>query len=74
MNTNSQDEADYGFGWSQFNSNYTPSNGYESMYEAFQFRDAHTLGGSSISGQFYTYDGSGYLYQMRGDINLFKVI
>ena len=42
------------------------------MYEAFQFRDSHTLEGSSISGQFYTYDGSGYLYQMRGDINFIQ--
>jgi polycystin 1L2 len=65
----SQDNANYGFGWSQFDSTYTPLNGYESIYEAFQFKTADTLQGSSIQGIYNTYDGSGYLYEMRGKLS-----
>jgi polycystin 1L2 len=69
LNANSQDQSNYGFGWSQFNSSYLPSNGYKSIYSAFQFKDAQSLQGSSIPGQFSTYDGSGYLYEMRGQLS-----
>jgi polycystin 1L2 len=65
----SQDNANYGFGWSQFDSIYTPPNGYESIYEAFQYKIADTLQGSSIQGIYNTYDGSGYLYEMRGKLS-----
>ena len=69
LNANSQEQKHFGFGWSQHNSSYIPSNEYQSIYKAFQFRDAQSLQGSSIPGQFYTYDGSGYLYEMRGQLS-----
>ena len=64
-----QDEQNYGFGWSQFNFNYTPPYGYQSMFDSFQFKDAHTLQGSSIQGKSGAYDGSGYLYEIRGQLS-----
>jgi uncharacterized membrane protein YagU involved in acid resistance len=65
----SQDNANYGFGWSQFDSTYTPPNGFPSIYAAFQYKTAETLQGSSIQGIYGTYDGSGYLYEMRGKLS-----
>jgi len=60
----------FGFGWSQFNSNYSPPNGYESLYEAFRFKDAQALDNSlSQHGKFNTYDASGYVYEMRGKLS-----
>jgi polycystin 1L2 len=65
----SQDNANYGFGWSQFDSTYTPPNGYESIYKSFQYKTADTLQGSTIQGIYESYDGSGYLYEMRGKLS-----
>jgi polycystin 1L2 len=64
-----QDNANYGFGWSQFDPKYTPPNGYELIYEAFQYKTADSLQGSPIDGIYDTYDGSGYLYEMRGKLS-----
>jgi len=69
LNSQTQEKGSYGFGWTQFNQSYTPSNGYQSIYNAFQFKDANTLQGSSIQGKFATYDGSGYLYELRGKLD-----
>jgi polycystin 1L2 len=65
----SQDFSSLGFGWSQFNSSYFPPNGYQSIYKAFQYQTAEALQGSPIQGKFSTYDGSGYLYEMRGQLS-----
>jgi hypothetical protein len=60
----------YGLGWSQFNSNYSPPNGFESLYEAFRFKDGQSLDNSfSHDGKFNSYDGSGYVYEMRGKLS-----
>ena len=59
----------FGFGWTQFNKNYTPPFGYQAMYNSFQFKDAETLQGSPIKGQFNTYSGGGYVYEMRGQLS-----
>jgi polycystin 1L2 len=69
LNSQSQDLNIYGFGWSQFNSSYSPPNGYQSIYRAFQYKSAEALQGSSFQGRFNTYDGSGYLYEMRGQLS-----
>ena len=39
------------------------------MYQAFQYQNSDALQGSSFQGKFTTYDGSGYLYEMRGTLN-----
>ena len=39
------------------------------MYEAFQHKTAENLQGSPIEGTYDTYDGSGYLYEMRGKLS-----
>ena len=59
----------YGFGWSEFNKNFSPPNGYQFIYNAFQYKDADTLQGSPTNGQWTTYEGSGYLYEMRGQLS-----
>ncbi len=59
----------YGLGWSQFNQSFIPPNGYQSIYDAFQYKDANQLQGSPITGQFKTYDGSGYKYELRGKLS-----
>ena len=69
MNSQNVENGLYGFGWSQFNQSYTPPNGYQSIYNAFQFKDANTLQGSPIQGKFATYEGSGYLYELRGKLD-----
>jgi polycystin 1L2 len=59
----------FGFGWSQFNQNYTPPFGYQAMYNSFQFKDSSTLQGSPIQGHYATYAGNGYVYEMRGQLS-----
>ncbi len=67
-----QDNTNHGFGWSQFYPTFTPPNGYESIYDAFQHKTAQTLQGSQIEGIYGTYDGSGYLYEMRGKLSFIQ--
>ena len=69
---NNQDASNYGFGWSQYNSAYSPPNEYQSMYEAFKFKDATTLQGSPMDGMFDSYDGAGYLFEMRGKLSFLQ--
>ena len=69
LNSHSQLRDDFGFGWSQFNESYIPPNGYQSIYNAFQYRDATSLQGSSFQGLFNTYEGSGYVYELRGKLD-----
>jgi polycystin 1L2 len=69
LNSQNLENGLYGFGWSQFNQSYSPPNGYLSIYNAFQYKDAYTLQGSPIQGKFATYDGSGYLYELRGKLD-----
>jgi polycystin 1L2 len=49
-----------------------PPNGYESIYEAFQYKTADSLQGSPIEGIYDTYDGSGYLFEIRGKLSYIK--
>jgi polycystin 1L2 len=69
LNSHSQDVNSYGFGWSQYNSSYMPPNGYQSIYKGFQYQNADTLQGSFYEGKFTTYDGSGYVFEMRGQLS-----
>ena len=67
-NSQNQDKDLYGLRWSQFNQSYIPPNGYQSIYDAFEYKDSDQLQGSPITGQFKTYDGSGYKYELRGQL------
>ena len=69
FNSETKETNNYGFGWSQYDKNYTTPNGFQSIYEAFQYKTAETLQGSEIEGIYDTYDGSGYLYEMRGKLS-----
>jgi len=42
------------------------------LYGAYQFKDATTLQGSPIDGLYDTYDGSGYLFEMRGKLSFLQ--
>ena len=46
-----------------------PPYGYESIYNSFQYQDYNQLEGSPVSGKFDTYDGSGYVYELRGKLS-----
>ena len=72
LNSQNQDRDSYGFQWSQFNKNYSVPNGYDSIYKAFQYQDTDKLQGSSIEGFYGTYEGSGYVYEMRGRLSYIK--
>jgi len=69
LSSYNQDTDSYGFGWSQLNQSYSPPNGYQSVYKGFQYQNADLLQGSPIQGQHNTYDGSGYVYEMRGKLD-----
>ena len=51
------------------NSSYVTPNGYSSIYNAFKFKDATSLQGLPIQGKYNSYDGSGFVYEMRGKLN-----
>ena len=42
------------------------------MYDAFQYQDSNSLQGLPIQGQYSTYDGSGYLYELRGQLSFIQ--
>ena len=69
LSSSSQDRKNYGFGWSLFNQTYSPPNGFQSMYAAFQYQNEDQLQGSPYTGQFKTYDGGGYLFELRGKLS-----
>ena len=72
LTDNLQEKDSFGFGWSQFVQNYTPPFGYQAMYNSFQYKDADKLQGSPIQGKFNTYDGSGFVYEMRGQLSFIQ--
>ena len=69
LNSQSEETNNFGFGWSQFNSSYTPQTGYESIYNAFQYQDAQTLQTSTLNGKYLSYEGGGYVYELRGKLS-----
>jgi hypothetical protein len=69
LNDESHLTESFGFGWSQFNKNYSPPFGYQAIYNSFQFKDGETLQGSTINGEFNSYDGGGFVYEMRGKLS-----
>jgi len=72
LNGINQEKSNFGFGWSQFNQNYSPPFGYQAIYNAFQFKDSDTLQGLPIQGKFDTYDGNGYVYELRGKLSFIQ--
>ena len=69
LNSKSKDDNSYGFGWSRWNKSYLPPNGYQSIYEAFQYKDADSLQGIPIDVLYATYHGSGYVFELRGKLS-----
>jgi hypothetical protein len=62
----------FGFGWSKFNQSYVPPHGYQAIYDSFQYRDSYTLEGLPIQSKFNTYEGGGYVYEMRGQLSFIQ--
>ena len=69
LNTFNQERNSFGFGWAHMNSSYVPPNGYLSVYNAFQYKDDVSLQGLPIKGKLSTYEGNGYVYEMRGKLS-----
>ena len=46
-----------------------PPNAYLPIYNSFKFQDADQLQGSPILGKHNTYEGSGYVYELRGQLS-----
>lgn len=63
------DTNNYGFGWSAYNSSFVPAHGTEQIYNAFQYQDATTLEGYPYTGEYNTYPGDGYVYELRGSLS-----
>ena len=72
LKSTTEETNNYGYGWSQFNSNYTPPNGFISIYNAFQYKDADSLAGSAIQSRYNTYPGSGYVFELRGKLSFIQ--
>ena len=66
FNSETKETNHYGFGWSQYDKNYTPPNGFQSIYRAFQYRNEDQLQGSPTVCKYNTYSGDGYVYELRG--------
>lgn len=67
-----EEKNKYGFGWSTFNSSYTPPHGMQQIYNAFQFQDSSSLNGFPYTGEYTTYPGDGYVYELRGSLKFIK--
>lgn len=62
----------FGFGWSTYNSSYTPPHGTQQIYNAFQYQTSGKLNGYPYTGQYNTYDGDGYVYELRGSLRFIQ--
>lgn len=67
-----EEKNNFGFGWSTYNSSYTPPHGTQQMYNAFQYQDASRLSGYPYTGVYTTYAGDGYVYELRGSLRFVK--
>ena len=72
INSKSEETNNYGFGWSQYNQSYTPPTGYQSIYNAFQYKTAVTLQTTTQSGKYLTYGGGGFVYELRGKLEYLR--
>ena len=66
FNSETKETNNYGFGWSQYDKNYTPPNGFQYIYRAFQYRNEDELQGSPSASKYNTYGGDGFVYELRG--------
>ena len=69
LNDDLELKENFGFSWTQFNSSYTPPFGFQAMYDSFQYKDDEALQGLPIKGEFNSYGGGGYVYEMRGQLS-----
>ena len=72
MNIKSEETNNFGFGWSQFNQSYVPPTSYQSIYNAFQYQAAETLQTSTMNGKYLSYEGGGYVYELRGKLSFLQ--
>ena len=64
LNTENQDQSNYGFSWSPLiNSNYSPSNDYKRIYEAFTFKPTQSIY-LSYQGMYDTYPNNGFMFTL----------
>jgi hypothetical protein len=59
--------SNFGFGWSSFNSTFTPKSNLTNAYTAFQYTKAFTVSSMPITGLYNTYLAGGYVYTMSGN-------
>ena len=71
-NAFTQDYESYGFGWQTFSPTYVPPNGFQSIYDSFQFQTSENLQGLPLVGLHNTYEGNGYVYEMRGSLSYLR--
>ena len=69
LDSKSEETNNFGFGWSQFNQSYVPPTSYQSIYNAFQYQTAETLQTSTMNGKYLSYEGGGYVYELRGKLS-----
>ena len=62
----------FGYGWTPYNSSFTPAHGMEQIYRAFQYQDSDQLSGYPYTGEYTTYSGDGFVYEMRGSLKFIQ--
>jgi hypothetical protein len=72
LNSKSEETNNFGFGWSQFNQSYTPPTGFQSIYNAFQYKTVQALQTTTQNGKYLTYGGGGFVYELRGKLEYLK--
>jgi polycystin 1L2 len=63
-----EDKTDYNFSWTEISDNYVPTVRTKNIFSAFQYTSSIKLKSTPYSGDYNTYMGGGYLYQMEGSL------
>lgn len=67
-----EDKENYSFNWKEVNSSAKYQRSLTSAYVAFNYRTAENLSGYPFDGDYNSYEGGGYVYEIRGSSNLIK--
>ena len=65
------DSSNYSLNWKIYNASFSPQN---SLYSAFQYRDASSLDSLPYAGRFGNYLGGGYVYEIDTSVNRASLI
>jgi polycystin 1L2 len=67
-----EDQKIYSVSWNEYDSSVEPTPRLARVFSAFNYRNASDLNGYPFDGEYNTYQGGGYVYEMRGSLSFIR--